>query len=32
MRQIKGILLQIILSEVISKRRYHGTGIGSQTK
>ena len=32
MRQIKGILLQIILTEPVSKRGYHGTAIDSQTK
>ena len=32
MREIKGILLKIILAEAASKRGYHGTGMGSQTK
>ena len=32
MCQIKGILLDIILTETASKRGYHGTGMGSQTK
>ena len=32
MRQIKGILLQIILTEAASKRGYHSTAIDSQTK
>ena len=32
MRQIKGILLQIILTKATLKRGYHGTGMGSQTK
>ena len=32
MRQIKGILLSIILTESASKQGYHGTGMDSQTK
>ena len=31
-RQIKGTLLQIILTEASSKREYHGTGMGREVK
>ena len=31
-RQIKAILLQIILTEAVSKREYHGTGMSRETK
>ena len=32
MRQMKGILVEIILSEAVSKRGNHGTGMESQAK
>ena len=32
MRQVKEILLQIILTKAVLKRGYHGTSMGRQTK